>query len=947
MADTLVRKVILQLSADDGDTEARLDRISERADELARKHPELKVRIDTAAAAAKLGVLRAELKDVGRDIAPKIDPKVDIDPARARIEELQRQLARLRLEKQGIRIDVNATDAEVKIAELKAQVDSLGQPAGEKAGGSFGAGFGAMGYLIAAGVTAALAALPALFAGAGAVAGIAFGAALLIGTSQVKGPLYKQFHTLTSGLLGEIRTAALPLVRPLAAAFAQIGAWAAKLKPELTAIFASLGPLVAPLAKALEGMVSGLLPGFLTLMRAAKPAVSAVFGLVSMLGSSLGGLFAQLAPSVRSSSQFIAGLGGTVRSLMPVIGALANLLSGLLGPVIRTVGMTVMPVLSRAIVAVGSAISPLLPGIAGLASMILKLAVGAVVPLLPPLVRLISTVARGLAPLLPPLSRALSQVGAQISTSMTAQVVALLPPLTRLAGSLLQLATGVVIPLLQPLAKLAGAIFGVNSLGISPLMGPIEGLAGKLAGLASTVINVLIPPLQTLVGWLGNVMSAASRALGWLSHIPGLGFLGGGAGIGSGALGGLGGLGGMGLPAAAGPMLASVPSALADASAAAGFGAWASGASGTPVTTAAAGPTAAQTLAASKLGSQLTAALGSGIRETMSQATAAARTLSGEIRRALLSGKITRAEAATLTQNLESLLSQRRARMKADATAIGLDFNAALMKSLADPASASAAASAVSRLAAIVKTAWQDGLITTTRDHNLTTWLDTESDKLQSLAAKRAKIAATIAQAKSYAATVTAGAESAYSLTSAASGTSSVSQVQANLMTDVTAIKRFKTNIAKLIKLGLNKAYLAQVIGDGPVQGGILAEELASGSWAEIRSINSSESQIAKISKGLGQQAADTMYDSGKQAGKGFLSGLEAQEGRLTKMMRAMAKAMVEEIRKELGLTPGGHATAVSKASVEIHLVGGDKEFRTWLKKMIRVTGGNVSVVGA
>jgi hypothetical protein len=65
VAQTLVRKVMLQIASDDGDTEEKLDRISDKASELARQHPELAVRIDTAAAAAKLAVLRRELKDTG------------------------------------------------------------------------------------------------------------------------------------------------------------------------------------------------------------------------------------------------------------------------------------------------------------------------------------------------------------------------------------------------------------------------------------------------------------------------------------------------------------------------------------------------------------------------------------------------------------------------------------------------------------------------------------------------------------------------------------------------------------------------------------------------------------------------------------------------------------------------------------------------------------------
>jgi phage-related protein len=62
MAGNLVKRVMLKIVADDGDSEEKLDRISEKADELARKHPDIKVRIDSAAASAKLAVLKGEMR---------------------------------------------------------------------------------------------------------------------------------------------------------------------------------------------------------------------------------------------------------------------------------------------------------------------------------------------------------------------------------------------------------------------------------------------------------------------------------------------------------------------------------------------------------------------------------------------------------------------------------------------------------------------------------------------------------------------------------------------------------------------------------------------------------------------------------------------------------------------------------------------------------------------
>jgi hypothetical protein len=67
MASTLVKKVMLKIVADDGDTEAKLDKITAKARELGEQHPELKVKVDSAAASAKLAVLRKELKDTADD----------------------------------------------------------------------------------------------------------------------------------------------------------------------------------------------------------------------------------------------------------------------------------------------------------------------------------------------------------------------------------------------------------------------------------------------------------------------------------------------------------------------------------------------------------------------------------------------------------------------------------------------------------------------------------------------------------------------------------------------------------------------------------------------------------------------------------------------------------------------------------------------------------------
>lgn len=856
---TLVRKVLLQLATDDGDTEAKLDAITAKAKELGELHPELKARIDTAAASAKVAVLKGELTDLAKatvkidpdvDIdaaeaktealkldldaikSPVITPKVDTDPARAKIDELQLKLDRLSLEKRGIRIDANAGPAEMKIAGLMGDIKALSEQGGSGSGQSFGEAFGMKGYLIAAGIAAALAAAPALFAAAGAMAGIALGAELLIGTKKVQGPLYAQFHSMTDGIMSVLRTAALPLVKPLGDAFAQVGKWAKAMYPELHAVFGSLGPLVAPLTRGLEGLVQGVLPGFLRLMQAAKPAVSAVAGLMSQLGSSIGGTLGTFSSAVKTSSQFITGLSGIISNILPIVANLANLFAGSLGPIMQQIGQKLAPLLARGIDEVLQRVTPLMPQISQLAGELLVL-----------------------------------------------------------GDKVLNLATG-----------------------------PMSGLAMSLLGLAVKVLPSLIPPLETLIGYLNNVASVAQSTLSMLSHIPGLGFLN---------------------PGSSGPVAAQL-----DPVAVGGTSAF----------------TAANTAAAADYGSSW---------------AGGATTAPPKVKGGTAAANAAKRQAGVLAQ-------------------IGQQLTGSFAESLASAKSAAAVQGGVSKLVADIKTEWQAGIISLSKDESLTRWVDAQGAKLGTLANQQGKLESQIATARKFAASTASAVYSNYDLSSVAgSGTATlgIPALKGALSQDLAQIRRFSANITKLQKMGLNKGYISQLISMGPANGGELANELASSGVGDIKQINAAEHAISAASGQLGKVSADAMYDTGKQAGKGFLSGLEAQESAISKVMKKIAAGMVKTMRTELGIhspsrvghdigsnfggsvgtglesriagvgessrrltqamvagaaahAAGGTAAAGGQQKIVIQITG-DKALRTWLKKSIRITGGQVEVVGA
>jgi TP901 family phage tail tape measure protein len=309
--------------------------------------------------------------------------------------------------------------------------------------------------------------------------------------------------------------------------------------------------------------------------------------------------------------------------------------------------------------------------------------------------------------------------------------------------------------------------------------------------------------------------------------------------------------------------------------------------------------------AAAKLGQEITARIGTGIVETIPQAQKAAKALTAAITRALAAGKIGTSQAAQLLLKIQADITSRKDRVVKTMAKIGLEIKAGLLDALAGASSASQAKTAVNKLISYVQQAWAAGDITKAKASKLTAWLEKDSKKLQSLAVKRAGIAKTIAAAEKYATDTAANVASGAQLTnlqSAAGGTITGSGIVSGLLGQLAAIKRFAADIKKLKSMGLGKALLGQVIDAGPVQGDQLAQAFISSGVAGIKQANAAQAAITKASTALGRTAADVMFDSGKQAGKGFLSGLKAQQAAITKLMIAIAKSMVKTLKKELGI---------------------------------------------
>jgi hypothetical protein len=201
----------------------------------------------------------------------------------------------------------------------------------------------------------------------------------------------------------------------------------------------------------------------------------------------------------------------------------------------------------------------------------------------------------------------------------------------------------------------------------------------------------------------------------------------------------------------------------------------------------------------------------------------------------------------------------------------------------------------------------------TTKDSRLVAMVNHDTKKLQVLAKRRDDIASKIATAKKYATTVTAAArqESTLGQLGIADGEVSAGSIQAGLAAKLAKIKTFTSYIGMLAKKGLSKTLIRQILDMGPEQGYAYASALAGASSTTLKSINSTQTALDSATTSLGRAGADAMYDSGSQAGKGFLEGLTSQQDAIEDQMTKIAKGMQKAIKKALGINSPSRVMAV------------------------------------
>ncbi|MFJ9020808.1 hypothetical protein ACIRPU_12610 [Streptomyces sp. NPDC102259] len=287
--------------------------------------------------------------------------------------------------------------------------------------------------------------------------------------------------------------------------------------------------------------------------------------------------------------------------------------------------------------------------------------------------------------------------------------------------------------------------------------------------------------------------------------------------------------------------------------------------------------------------------LGTGVGMPGAGAAVAAGLAAGMTGSAGMVGGAARLMAAAVTAGVKDELQIASPSKKM--TALAKDIGKGLIAGLT--ASREKIASTAKDLAADIRTAFSGK-----KEAGLLRAVDAQTKKLLGMAAARDKLATSITAARQFASTVTQSARDNAGLSNLGMDADQVTAggIKAGLATKLANIRQFTSYIQILAKKGLNKGLLQQILNMGPEQGFAYASALVGADKATFSAINSLQTQLRSSTDTLGRTGADLMYDSGKQAGKGFLAGLAAQQKDIEKLMLGIAKGMQASIKKALGI---------------------------------------------
>ncbi|WP_432091834.1 phage tail tape measure protein [Streptomyces sp. NRRL F-5630] len=169
------------------------------------------------------------------------------------------------------------------------------------------------------------------------------------------------------------------------------------------------------------------------------------------------------------------------------------------------------------------------------------------------------------------------------------------------------------------------------------------------------------------------------------------------------------------------------------------------------------------------------------------------------------------------------------------------------------------------------------------------------ASKLESLSKQRDAVSATIDAAKQAAADQKATAADYIGLSNF-TGASSISSLLTGMKARQSQLKQDRAQIDSLAKKGVSKDIISQLVAMGP--GAPITKLLTGAKASQVAQLNSLAASGATLATSYGKTTADILYDAGKHAGDGFLSGLLAQKKALQDAMSSLAQRAVNAVKR-------------------------------------------------
>ncbi|QRE00928.1 tape measure protein [Nocardia phage NC1] len=260
--------------------------------------------------------------------------------------------------------------------------------------------------------------------------------------------------------------------------------------------FETLGP-------ALTDLVTAAGPGLVLMFQGLSDGLRAIAPIMTPLGEAIGYIFTLLGDIFQDLGPIIKQ---TLDALVPAIAPLGDLFASIIKAV-----MPLLPVIGQLIGSLVTALAPALTKIVEALAPVISTFIDALMPVLPVLTDMITLVADELAKALVPVIESLAPLLPMIAVmfvEIVKALVPLLPPLIRIAVALLPALAEIIIALMPSIQRLINIFVDLVNYLVPVLIPVIEMLADIIEWAARLIADILTWAIK-------NVVDPLLIALGW------------------------------------------------------------------------------------------------------------------------------------------------------------------------------------------------------------------------------------------------------------------------------------------------------------------------------------------------------------------------------------------------------------------------------------------------